>query len=91
MEVVKLIAGKSFGELALIKNKPRAATIKCLEDCHFAVMSKQDYQKVLQRIEQKNLNKIVDFLHQLPFLMNWTRSGLSKLQYSFEQRFYKRG
>ncbi len=29
LEVVTLRSGKSFGELALIKNKPRAATIKC--------------------------------------------------------------
>lgn len=47
MEVVTLRAGKSFGELALTKNKPRAATIKCSEDCQFAVMNKTDYQKVL--------------------------------------------
>jgi CRP-like cAMP-binding protein len=39
IEVVNLRAGKSFGELALIKNKPRAATVKCIEDCHFATMS----------------------------------------------------
>ena len=30
LEVVRLTSGKSFGELALIKNKPRAATIKCI-------------------------------------------------------------
>ncbi|CDW72769.1 UNKNOWN [Stylonychia lemnae] len=90
IEIVKLQSGKSFGEIALIKNKPRAATIKCNTDCHLAVMSKSDYQKVLQRIEQKSLNKIVDFLHQIPFLHSWTRTSLSKLQYSFEQRIYKR-
>jgi CRP-like cAMP-binding protein len=79
LEVVTLRSGKSFGELALIKNKPRAASIKCLEDCHFAVMNKSDYQKVLSRIEQKNLNKIIDFLHSLPYLRPWTRTALGKL------------
>jgi CRP-like cAMP-binding protein len=39
--------GASFGELALITNKPRAATINCMQDCHFAVMAKSDYEKVL--------------------------------------------
>ena len=90
VEVVQLRSGKSFGELALIKNKPRAATIKCVEDCHFAVMSKSDYEKVLQKIEQKNMNKIIEFLHQLPFFKVWTRTSLSKLQYSFEQRAFIR-
>lgn len=47
IEFTQLKSGKSFGELALIKNKPRAATIRCVEDCHFAVMSKDDYEKVL--------------------------------------------
>jgi cAMP-dependent protein kinase regulator/cGMP-dependent protein kinase 2 len=48
---VKYGPGKSFGELALISNKPRAATIRCLKDCHFAVIEKQNYEKVLQKIE----------------------------------------
>lgn len=47
MEVAKLGIGKSFGELALINNKPRAATIKCASDCHFAVMNKDTYQRIL--------------------------------------------
>ena len=42
-EVVVLRTGKSFGELALIKNKPRAATIRTSDDCHFAVMEKENY------------------------------------------------
>eukprot|EP00347_Sterkiella_histriomuscorum_P024025 403332565 len=91
VEVVQLNTGKSFGELALIKNKPRAATIKCAEDCHLAIMSKADYDKVLSRIEQKNLNKILGFLHQLPFLHNWSKIQLQKLQYCFEQKVLKRG
>lgn len=39
-EAVTLRSGKSFGEIALIKNQPRAASIKTIEECHFAVMSK---------------------------------------------------
>ena len=90
IEAVQLKAGKSFGELALIKNKPRAATIKCVEDCHFAVMSQADYNKVLNKIEQKNMTRIVEFLHELPFFKVWTRTALSKLYYSFEQRNLQR-
>jgi CRP-like cAMP-binding protein len=37
------MSGKSFGELALVNNRPRAATIVCKADSHFAVMSKNDY------------------------------------------------
>lgn len=90
IEFTQLKAGKSFGELALIKNRPRAATITCIEDCHFAVMSKNDYEKVLQKIELKKMQKIIDFLHQLPFFKVWTKTSLSKLHYSFEERQFIR-
>lgn len=73
---VNLKSGKSFGELALIKNKPRAATIKCTEECHIASMSKADYEKVLARIEQKTLDKILEFLSSLPLLKSWTKTAL---------------
>ena len=32
--------GEAFGELALVKNDPRAATIKCESDCYFGVIHK---------------------------------------------------
>jgi hypothetical protein len=46
-EFCKLEPGKAFGEQALLKNNDtaalRAATIRCSKDCHFAVMSKEDF------------------------------------------------
>ena len=69
----------TFGELALIKNQLRAATIQCLEDCHFAVIQKDDYEKVLQKIEQKKISKMIDFLHSLPLFKFFTRTSLSKI------------
>lgn len=38
VEVSKLKSGDTFGELALINDKPRAATITCITDCHFATL-----------------------------------------------------
>ena len=53
IELQKLGSGKSFGEKALITNSLRAATVICSKNCHFAVMSKNDYDKVLRKIELK--------------------------------------
>jgi CRP-like cAMP-binding protein len=48
MREVKVIqAGEAFGELALIKNMPRAASIICKQDCHFGVLDKSHYKKIL--------------------------------------------
>ena len=35
-----LSAGDSFGELALINDEPRAATVTCLNECYFATLDK---------------------------------------------------
>ena len=43
VEVCKLSHSSAFGELALIHDAPRAATVKCVTDCYFAVLDKSDY------------------------------------------------
>ena len=50
VEVAQLKDGKSFGELALTTNKPRAATIRADTEVHLAVLCKEDYQKILGKI-----------------------------------------
>lgn len=41
---VDLLKGQSFGELALIDDKPRGASILCKTDCYFAVLSKEGFK-----------------------------------------------
>lgn len=48
MTRVKILTqGMAFGELALLDNKPRAATIICEEDCHFAILEKKSFLEIL--------------------------------------------
>ena len=46
-EVAELGAGMSFGELALLNDKPRNATIMCKENTEFAVLEKVHYKELL--------------------------------------------
>lgn len=46
-EVNVLKVGSSFGELALINDAKRTATIVAKEDCIFAVMEKHNYKSIL--------------------------------------------
>lgn len=83
--------GDSFGELALISLKPRSATIRCLTNCKFAVLSKKCYEKVFLIKEKKKLTEKVGYLKDIPFLKDVTKTKLSKFTYFFEEKTYKRG
>lgn len=47
-QVAIMPTGLSFGELALISNKPRMATIICEEECEFLILSKKPFDKILK-------------------------------------------
>lgn len=52
-EACVLKEGQTFGELALTNNAPRAASVLSITDCELAAISRDDYEKVIKRIEQK--------------------------------------
>ena len=54
IEVKQIGQGGSFGELALITQTSRNATIKCIEKTHVAIMTKADYLKILAKIIEKS-------------------------------------
>lgn len=43
VNVLELHEGKAFGELALLNNEPRAATVKTSRDSTFAILDKKDF------------------------------------------------
>lgn len=61
-QVLVMGPGGSFGELALEENRPRAASIYCIEDSHFAVLEKTDYKRILSQLVKGKRMAIVDFL-----------------------------
>lgn len=89
-EVGKCSAGDAFGELALLTNKPRAASIYCTLDSHFAVLDKSDYTRILSKIHEQKIAQKVDFLQDLPVFATWTRGSLQKLTYYFREKVFRR-
>lgn len=53
IDVKTMKSGDSFGELALLNNNPRAATIKCETECSFAVIHKVDYDNFIKKLHSK--------------------------------------
>jgi len=53
--VCTLADGDGFGDLALIHDKPRSATIKAVEECHLIKIEKADYNRILKDIESNTI------------------------------------
>lgn len=89
-DVAVLGKGDCFGELALLSNKPRAAGIRCLSDCHFAVLDKADYARILAKVHEQKMTEKVEFLQTLPMFRKWTRGSMQKLSFYFKERLFTR-
>ena len=90
IEVAHLHEGQSFGELALINNEPRAATIICNTKCVFVTINKEEYERVLKKIETRDINRKLEFFSNLPFLKFWTTNQVKKLLPGFTLETYCR-
>ena len=84
--VITFNDGKSFGEMALINNAKRAATILCLKDSHFAVLSKSGFQETLLKIEKKMTGKFLNFMRSLKFFEEWSETKCHKLLHAIDIR-----
>ena len=45
--------GQHFGELALINDAPRSATVTALTNCEFAILGRNDFDLVIKKNEAK--------------------------------------
>lgn len=84
-EVGTLNAGDSFGELALISERPRAASVRAKEHTCLLVLRKDHFKNILGALSEKRLMSKVRFLQSLPYFFNWSKSVLVKLAYFFTQ------
>lgn len=82
-QVAILGVGIGFGELALLNDAPRAATIKTIEDSQFAILSKADFHETMTKIYKKRYASQVSFLSSFPFLNYLTRKAKEKLCHHF--------
>lgn len=68
-EVVQIGPGGSFGELALMYNAPRAATVKALEDDGLLyAVDRGTFRRVIIDLAHEKRCKYMDFLRSLPIL-----------------------
>ena len=63
--VSNLNVGAGFGELALINNVPRSATITTLEDSWFAVLEKSDFKEIIGRIYKNKFSSLIKIMDRV--------------------------
>ena len=89
--------GSSFGEMALIKNEPRNATIIALEKSTLISIEKADYTKIVKDIEEQRIIKeLALFKERFPIFKYWPSakcfpllSGLITQEVNREDYVYK--
>lgn len=86
-----LRAGDCFGELALISSGKRAASVLCREDCHFAVLQREDYKAILGAIQGKTMQEKTEAVRKYPVFTQFTEEGITQLTYLFKTRTLKVG
>jgi len=93
-QVVILGPGRMFGELALLEDQPRSATVVCNEDSAFLTIEKADFERVLKKAMNQAVMSLPllsePLLNELPFFQTLRPSVRQRVRhmvkYSVEQR-----
>lgn len=68
-DVGQLRAGQFFGEMSLVDDNPRSATVRALSDCHLFYLSKDNFSQFLDRSPDLKLrfyqSCTADLVHRL--------------------------
>ncbi len=54
-----------FGELALIEDAPRIATVRCVENCYFGVLNRESFKKMIQELKINEIKKKATFFKSI--------------------------
>ncbi|CCD22431.1 cAMP-dependent protein kinase regulatory subunit BCY1 NDAI_0A02730 [Naumovozyma dairenensis CBS 421] len=84
-------AGSSFGELALMYNAPRAATVKALTDCHLWALDRLTFRKILLGSSFKKRVMYDELLKSMPILQSLTTYDRAKLADALDTHIYEAG
>lgn len=76
--------GESFGELALINNKPRAATVLATTNVTLAVLSKKSFKALIEKFSERKLNEKLNFFQSHPMFDKCSKVSLMKISFYFK-------
>lgn len=77
--------GQTFGELGLLRKKPRAATVVCLENTHFGILQKADYETIYFELQHQKLKNLIKFFKS-SLDEQLSNDAITKYAYLFEKK-----
>lgn len=84
--------GESFGELALLYNAPRAATITCSSDtCELWSLDRNTFNHIIKKAVQVKREKYDDFLERVEILKCMEKFERTKLADAFHEEWFENG
>lgn len=89
--VAQMSRGNSFGELALMYNCKRTATVAARQDGRLWAIERQVFQGILHHTGQARINEYRQFLHKVPLLESLGDTALTKLTSAIEVYKYMEG
>ncbi|KAJ3333981.1 hypothetical protein HDU76_000113, partial [Blyttiomyces sp. JEL0837] len=77
--VKRINAGEGFGDLGLLNDQARSATIVTVRPTELVLVQKEDYNRVLRFVHQKHTAEMVNFLKSIPIFQDWTARALKAI------------
>jgi len=88
-QVATFKEGMCFGELALIHDAPRAATVTAVEDCVIWTMHRNAFRRNVKGAKQQDYKQRVRWLKQVKLFNSLTKGQLGTMSEAFDEKTYK--
>uniref|UniRef100_A0A674P6R0 cGMP-dependent protein kinase n=1 Tax=Takifugu rubripes TaxID=31033 RepID=A0A674P6R0_TAKRU len=84
-------AGTAFGELAILYNCKRTATVKALSEAHIWALDRQMFQTIMRQTTQARHEEYFSFLRSVSLLQGLPEQKLAKIVDCLEVDYFEKG
>ena len=85
------VPGESFGELALLYNAPRAATIIANTECDLWALDRKTFTYIIKSAVQKKREKYDNFLSEVEILSCMERDERDRISDALKEEWFSKG